>query len=189
MEVPDIYAGDVVTTSYGTGPFEVAQVTGPRLWEDNHTSIIIWPYPVVSLLISYLDGKGEVIKGKYGTISNVHKEPDGRYLTDVQRWGALEADEVKVLRRGEGRLIQLGLFAKGPDPEAEPYPFAEGVEYGADGTAWKCIGCGADFNGEREQHRPPWHEGCEKGYAVGIPIIVMAKGPKGPVGAYVRSLG
>jgi len=168
-EALDIAVGDVVTTSYGSGPYRVTHIWGPKTWYSDHHEMVIWPYPIISLVLTYDDDHRQ---NPAAFINNVHREQD-RWFTDcVTHLG--ERDEVFVQKPDTPTPpMQISLFTQVEPP---PYQFQPGVDYNAgDGHVWHCNQCGTDFNADRRNRwDTPTH--CE---TWAVPIIVMGNGQPG----------
>ena len=163
-EALGIATGDIVTTSYNSGPYRVESIWGPKLWHSNWQEIIIWPYPIVCLGLRYTDPDKRNAKAG---INNIHREGDQYFNAN--------GDEIFVRKpRTPPPPTQISLFSN-QDPK--PYPFQSHVDYYAsDGKVWHCSKCGEDFNADRPSRwRPPDH--CGGGSV--IPIIVMGNGQTG----------
>jgi len=174
-EALGITTGDVITTSYKSGPYVVKQITGPYQSQETFAYLTIWPYPVISLTLSYADPS--LTSTAY--INHVHREPDGRYLTDTH-------DEIFVHKPAQPLPAQLPLLTPAILPE---YPFQSGVDYRAgDSRVWHCQDCDRDFNAEKQdRHCGPPCPYCTTRYpTIAIPIIVMGNGQSG--NDYIRSL-
>lgn len=131
-----ISTGDIVTTSYGTGPYEVWDIQGPYLYS-NWQGLFIYRHPKMSLVMT-TPGTIPPEGAQYPRINDV-VYIGGRWLSLGGR------DELFVEHRSQAG--QINLF--GPEePTAEPYRFQEGVDYEAKDRTWHCWGCGRDFNAE-----------------------------------------
>ena len=130
-----IKTGDIIRTSYHTGPYEVVAVTPPKVVELFISDLFIFPWPVVSLTLR--DAKNASDRGNYG-ISDIHREGD-RYFSG--------GDEIFVEDPHNGGFHQIGLFGV-EETSYATYAYQEGVNYEAlDGELWKCGQCGKDYNG------------------------------------------
>ena len=140
-----IQTGDIVRTSYGSGPFRVFSIYGPRYWDRGVGDIVIRTWPVISLGLSRPD----------------HPKKDGEYIINYirqegDRWFTDSNDEVFV-EKAPGQF-QISMF--GTCPVAEPYLFDPAVDYTVK-DVWKCDRCG-DFNAPRPEGHPYWHPDCPK---------------------------
>ncbi|HUV95790.1 MAG TPA: hypothetical protein VMX14_13325 [Anaerolineae bacterium] len=174
-ETLGITTGDVITTSYKSGPYSVKQITGPYTFHATFSDLTIWPYPVIPLALSYVDPS--LTSTAY--IHNIHREPDGRYLTDTH-------DEIFVHKTTQPLAAQLPLLTPATQPE---YPYQPGVNYAAgDSHVWHCRDCGKDFNAEKQnRHCGPPCPYCTRRFpTIAIPIIVMGNGQ--PRSSYVRAI-
>lgn len=131
-----ISTGDIVRTSYRTGPYEVWSIWGPKLWYDG-SCVVIMRYPVMSLTLV-----------KPGMTSP--KDHDFYFINNITRIGDrwfMARDELFVEHRAP--VGQLDLF--GPvESTPEPYPFQAGVDYAVKpGELWQCQGCRRDFHGPK----------------------------------------
>lgn len=161
-EALGIATGDVVQLR-GSGPYYVWAISGPRYTERGVSYFVVWPFPVISLVLVYsIDGFPLELPNDYH-FAYVHDV----YLRSDERWFS-GADEVFVTRlRGEVGQ-QMNLFAAIQELPA-PYEFQPGVEYhGGDGTVWKCERCGADFNATKTEPCNPKHCG-----RVSLLLLVM----------------
>lgn len=167
-EALGIKVGDIVTTSYRTGPYEVWSIFGPRFY-DRQLNIIIYPWPVISLCLvataeHHLFVKKPHLDRHFFGVNEIHLEGD-RYLTTM-------GDEIFVRPPRLGYPdLPIDMF-KSHAAVPEPYPFREGVDYHA-GTrqTWHCVYCGLDFNTKERIRGAPFCVGCGK---IASTRIVMA---------------
>lgn len=133
-----VSTGDIVTTSYNTGPYEVWDIQGPRLYSGGrYGPLFIWRRPHMSLVFT-TPGTSPPEGAEYPRINDV-VHINGRWFSLGGR------DELFVEHRSAAG--QISLF--GPEePTAEPYRFQEGVDYDAEGRTWHCWACGRDFNAD-----------------------------------------
>lgn len=150
-----ISVGDLVRTSYGTGPYEVRRVNGPYFYNESLPSVLVvrtWPV----IFIGFSDNAG------IGSIRN-----------EGTRWFTDSNDEVFVTTRNpKQKPAQLPMFWQAGHG---PYPFKPGVDYTH--NVWRCKHCG-DFNAEPndERLRLRWHcPICGKSYAVVYKIILITQ--------------
>jgi len=166
-EVLGIRTGDIITTSYGTGPYIVKRISGPSYIHQNISALVIWPYLVISLVLAYTDPAHPAYTAS-AYINNIHQEPDGRYLTDG-------GDEITVQRPASVIPGQMSLFAALIPPQ---YKFQPGVDYHVGDTrVWHCPYCGHDFNAEKQGICGPACPHCSDRFQkIAIPIIMMENG-------------
>jgi hypothetical protein len=152
-----IQTGDLVTTSYATGPYEVWGITVPRYTQLWVGRFVIRDYPVISLT---LIAPGVPPRGDNGLywINDVRQEGE-RYLTDAN-------DEVFV-RRGSPIALPIDFLRSYPATPG-PYPFDPTVDFGArPRRIWRCTECRRDFNAVVEsRHGPAYCPGCQKSWCV-----------------------
>lgn len=154
-----IQTGDIVTTSWGSGPYMVVHVRGPRYVDRFPGTLIIRAWPVISLtVIRTLEDLANGA-GKY-YIGGIRRE-EARWLTDAN-------DEIFVLRPDRMPFrTQMAIHSTPPAPPQ--YSFQDGVDYALPGrSTWKCEECGRDFNEIIPEHAPAWHCGMPA-----IRLIVM----------------
>jgi hypothetical protein len=139
-----ICTGDIVRTSYGTGPYEVWDVHGPHQFVHGPSEICIWPYPVVSLSLLPVQRypNERITVANMAGINEIRREGD--------RWFTRNSEV--LVTPGTG-LFQPSLFGTGDEAEAEPYRFQEGVNY-REGRVWHCERCGRDFD-DTQLPEPP----------------------------------
>lgn len=149
-EALGIRVGDIVTTSYGTGPYVVWSIWGPKLWHAGHPAWTIWPWPVISLMCVYAEGHHSFGRLGFSYLNEIHQEAD--------RWITAGGNEVFVAPPVGGYPdLPTDMFLSFP-PAPEPYPFQDRVDYAA--WAWHCR-CGLDFNEVRDGHSPPLCPDCQ----------------------------
>lgn len=123
-----ISIGDIVTTSYGTGPYVVQELCGPYYTAPGLMGLVIRTWPVIDLGF-----------GDYSGVNDVRQEGD-RWFTDSN-------DEIYVQHRDpEG---QLWLFDP-PSVGELPYVFDPQVDYRRFGEVWRCERCKIDYNAPDE---------------------------------------
>ena len=167
-EALGIAVGDIITTSYGSGPYRVTHIWGPKTWYAIYNEMTIWPYPIISLILSHVDFNQRTT----AYINNVHREGD-RWFTDCVSYLG-ERSEVFVQKPDTPTPpMQISLFTQVEPP---PYQLQPDVDYNAgDGHVWHCNQCGTDFNADRPSRwDKPNH--CE---TWAVPIVVMGNGQKG----------
>jgi len=176
-KVLGIRVGDIVTTSYNTGPYEVWSIHGPHLWE-KHSYYIIYPWPVISLALAYTESHHLFGKKGFSYINDIHREGDCRWLTTT-------GDEVIVTPPPNGYPdLPVDMFRSFPPP-AEPYPFQDGVDYSAGHRrVWHCHRCGLDFNWQpTSRHGPP---NCPRCNRIAYTRVILAVEGEN---TYVKTLG
>lgn len=194
-EALGIKVGDIVSTSYGTGPYRVISIHGPVWWEDNIFYLVVWPYPVISLVVV---GPDESEKANHHCFLNeIHQEGE--------RWFNDSGDEIFLLEKDkfpkapEPKPEQMDMFsllkpavenAPKAMPLNEPYKFQEGVDYSDPKHVFHCPICRVDYNGDY------WNNGhtcprCPSGKHLGTMIIIMPEIEPGEkaIGLYGRWMG
>lgn len=151
-----ISVGDLVRTSYGTGPSEVERINGPVFYDEALPSVlIVRTWPVVYVGFSGSAGIGSIRQ-------------------DGTRWFTDDNAEIFVAKSNASRKpSQFQMFASSGQTRHEPYPFKQGVDY--EHNVWRCRHCG-DFNAapNDERLRLRWHcPLCGKSYAVDYKILLM----------------
>ncbi len=137
-----IETGDLVRTSYGTGPYEVVQVSKPTFTMKMVGDLVVFPWPVISLvcIMPGVPPRGD--NGHYW-LNEIHRE-GARYVSGGSYWN--HPDEIFVEKKCS-TYVAMDLFSsieEGPIP----YPFQSGVDYTVlDGELWKCPRCNLDYNG------------------------------------------
>lgn len=175
-EALGIATGDIVSTSCGAGPYEVWSIWGPRYWIKNISSVVIWPWPIISLALFWV-GYPPTRKGHhFSYLNNIHREGDC-WFDDMGK-------EIFVGKPDKPNYIQAGLFVVQCLPE--PYQFQPEVDYFAgDHYIFHCPGCGKDFNGIKDGYCI--HHDCGTS-RVALSIIMMGNHDGNRRSAYVRSL-
>jgi hypothetical protein len=172
-----IAPGDIITTSYGTGPYEVWDISSPRYWHKHIGALVIWPWPVISLILFHADNPPETRSYHFAYINDIHCD-NGRWFTD-------NGDEIFVEKPQQPRAIQMSLPLTSQNT-AVPYDFQPGVDYRAgDGRVFHCPQCSCDFNAVKTGHQPVFHD-CGTRY-VSLPIITMGNAADRR-SEYVRSI-
>lgn len=138
-----IQTGDLVKTSYGTGPFEVWDISEPYNRIDRlDNTLAVFAYPMISLVLVY---PGDI--GHAGHINNVRQIPDG--------WATPDGDRIFVERPATSPSLPLDLFRSHP-PMPTPYQTRVGVDYEAGHRkVWHCDTCGLDFNAAAAERYAP----------------------------------
>lgn len=133
-----IQTGDIVRTSYKTGPYEVWWITDPYFsGVEAVGTIIIRTWPVISLtLVEHGKGPGPGGSG-YSWINDIRQEGD-RWFTDSN-------DEIFVEKRSVS--LPVDMFRSYPQIP-DPYTFNPDVDYQLAGEIFNCEQCG-DFNAKR----------------------------------------
>jgi hypothetical protein len=170
-----ITVGDIVTTSYKTGPYRVTQIIGPCYWSGGEwTPLLIFDTPHISLVLE------DLRDGMYRTDS---------YISDIRvvgnRWFTSMNDEIfvePVLPAPEFAGTLFALFDElvdvNPLPIPAPYKLQEGVDYEVClRQVWHCGTCGRDFNGNpvNQYAGASCVFGCRGALAV---EVYMIKSPK-----------
>jgi hypothetical protein len=141
-EALGITIGDRVKTSYGTGPYRVESIWGPFWWTLSY-HLTVWPYPVISLGLSYVGVSGKHHEGL--GINNIHQ--------DGCRWFTDQGDEVFVEKDRKSVFRQLDIFSVLPsassDQRTAPYKFDPSVDYSDQNHVFHCWECHRDFNGDK----------------------------------------
>lgn len=118
--------GDVVRTSYGSGPYTITELTRPAYTWFTYGGFVVRTWPVFSLFVSRTPTDQGYI------INDIRRLDDGRYFTDSN-------DEVTVIEQAGGRtLAQMSLFAA-DDQIRRPWPddfMIDGVVFP---WAWACL--------------------------------------------------
>ena len=161
-EALGIQVGDIITTSYDTGPYEVWHIWGPKYWHKG-LDWIIWPWPVISLLCVYAPGHHFFGRRGFSYLNEIHQEND--------RWFMPYGEIFIASPVGGYPDLPMDMFLNYA-PSAEPYPFQDGVDYIA--WAWHCRGCGLDFNEVRDDHSPPLCPNCQ--YIASTRLIMVEAG-------------
>ena len=166
-----IQTGDIVSTSYGTGPYEVWSIRGPQYVERRGVGVwIIRTWPVVSLgLVKPGEQPAWHTSCPFFIINTVRQEGD-RWFTDA-------GDEVFVTPSRVRFPLPVDMFRSFP-PLPEPYLFQPGVDYQAgDGLVWRCERCGTDFNAPGESKwGPAWCPRCNRPAGTQLVIMTMDDG-------------
>lgn len=123
-----IHIGDIITTSYGTGPYVVTSIHGPHYVQRTIWGLCVTVHPEISVGLRCLktDKDGFII-------NNIRRLPAGRWMS---RGDTIYVESVGVKSDHQGQLFDALTPA--------PYEFQAGVDYQQ--TAWKCGNCGCDFN-------------------------------------------
>lgn len=170
IEALGISLGDVLITSYGSGPFEVKSIRQPRRFEITSSHIIIRDHEVTSFVLRDLDGKSTT--DSY--INNVRRTGE--------RWATDQNDEIFVEKKHRRNIVQLGLFDERRRPAAEEYEFQPGCDYRAGaGRVWHCPRCRKDFDTAEKHKLPYWCPACKdvKFMPVCVPIFYVEAPPVG----------
>lgn len=138
-----IQTGDVLTTSYKSGPYLVHQITGPFTHFEEVGAVVILDHPEISLSLTSPNAQRHGISG---WINNIRQVGD--------RWFTAMNDEVLITRpeRAPVQPVTLLDLIDPPDqieelPAQAPYRLNPAVDYTAGPRrVWHCGACGADFN-------------------------------------------
>jgi hypothetical protein len=122
LTVAGLAVGDVVRTSYGSGPYAIRRVSQPSYADFFYSGFVVRTWPVVS------------ISGAWGLINDIRRLADGRYFTDAN-------DEVVVIGREADTVVtQIGLFDVAPDDvPIRPWPEDFMVNGTVHPQAWVCF--------------------------------------------------
>jgi len=176
----DLHVGDIVFTSYKTGPYEIMHVSRPSYFYQLNI-LLIRTYPVVSLTVRELKASS----GK-GWLNNI-RQMEGRFLTDGD-------DEIFIQRRSAQPREQGMLF---DDVDSgQPYRFQPGVDYStayharcaapelhisfSDWQVFHCRLCQRDFNGHRTAHVARCPD-CQKWNGIGYPVVIFTPNNEAPI--------
>jgi len=129
-----IIVGDIVSTSYGAGPYVVRSITRPHYTERFPGVLIVRTWLVISLIGLLRDRPAD----KQGYILNSIRREGDRWFTDMN-------DEIFVTKgkSNKTRIFQLSMFEL-PGEAEMPYLFIDGVDYSQD--VYRCREHG-DYNG------------------------------------------
>jgi len=138
-----IYTGDLITTSYNTGPYIIHHVHGPITSFTGVGYLVILDHPEISLTLSTPNAKR---KGTGGYINNIRQVND--------RWYTAQNNEIFITRPYQAPAAPTTLFdlMKPPHevdflPTPPPYQFNPCVDYDAGPRrTWHCDDCHVDFN-------------------------------------------
>lgn len=152
-----IATGDIVSTSYGTGPYEVWSVSPPKAEESFAGSIVRFPWQVVSLV---LIKPGVPPKGDIGLywINDIRRRDDGRYFSN--------GNEIYVTKTRQDKPMQMGLFSSSNSDKPVPHDYRQpGVNYDClDLELWHCPKCQKDFNALTRPSAPTMVPGDPRGW-------------------------
>lgn len=181
QEALGIHTGDIVRTSYGSGPYEVWSMTPPSYVHglEHGPEVVIHLWPTISLVLVKPHGKSnhhQVVAPCY-YINNVRQvlQPYGS-----SRWFTDQNDEVLVEPSDAPPALPIDMFASYP-PIPEPPVFQAGVEYsvsaGVDGEIclWHCRTCALDFNGPPVAPRAHVAHCPQCGHWGSWPVYVMQR--------------
>jgi hypothetical protein len=148
-----ISVGDIISTSYGSGPYRVVEISQPVKFSIRALHIVIRDHEVTHLKLADLDGESKTPS----YIGSIRRVGSDRWATDMN-------DEIFVEKKGEVSGAQLDLFSV-LTPEAAPdYDFQAGCDYRAGaGKVWRCDGCGKDFNTAESSKRSASCPDCASG--------------------------
>lgn len=165
IEALGISLGDILTTSYKTGPFEVTAISAPHKFIITSFYIIIRDHQVTSFTLREADKK--CLTNSY--INNVRRTGD--------RWATDQNDEIFVEKKYRQNIVQIGLFDEPEHPLVKDYPFQPGCDYRAGaGKVWHCPKCRKDFNSPVKKKLPYWCPACRqdgKFLPVSLPVFFI----------------
>lgn len=134
--------GDIVTTSYNTGPYEVIDLTAPRYVSSDFGSLFIHRFPIFSIICGDPPGGHRQYPTPLGNPAGYLNGicfVDGRFLC----WDGKDEVFVKKSKPLYDQVIDM--FASYPMPVDKPYVWQAGVDYSA--QVFNCQHCGGiDFN-------------------------------------------
>jgi hypothetical protein len=138
-----IQTGDIITTSYNTGPYIIHHIRGPFTYFTGVGHLVILDHPEISLTLSTPNAKR---KGTGGFINNIRQVNN--------RWYTAQNDELFITRRQVVPLAPTTFFDifDPPDqveilPTPPLYQLNPSVDYDAGPRrTWHCDNCNVDFN-------------------------------------------
>ena len=138
-----IQTGDIVTTSYNTGPYFIYCIRGPITSFNGMGYLVILDHPEISLTLSTPNAKR---KGTGGFINNI-RQVDAR-------WYTAQNNEIFITKPHHATLGPTTLFdvLDPPDqvdilPTPPLYQLNPSVDYDAGPRrTWHCEDCNVDFN-------------------------------------------
>jgi len=138
-----IHTGDIIATSYNTGPYIVHQIHGPFTYFTGVGHIAILDHPEVSLTLSTPNAKR---KGDASFINNIRQVN--------HRWYTAQNSELFITRQQLPSLQPTTLFDLFDPlrpvevlPTPPPYQLNPSVDYDAGPRrTWHCDDCNVDFN-------------------------------------------
>lgn len=137
-EALGIRVGDIVTTSYDTGPYEVWYIFGPSYVSKGVGDIVVRLWPVMSLTLVEPGEQPRWLSCSPFSYINEVRQEDGHWFT--------RSDEVFMQRPERYPDLPVDMFRSHPAPP-QPYQFQSDVDYYAgDRRVWQCRKCEADFN-------------------------------------------
>lgn len=149
-----IETGDLVTTSNGTGPYDVWSISYSPFVQKYPDGLVVRDQPAICL--TCISGLKDGPPGARFYLNHIRLH-EGRYLMD-------NGDEVFIRQRAKerpGLEFQIDMFSSNVQP-GSPYSFQPGVNYDAgDGHVWQCAACGRDFNAERRDIQRPRCPHCD----------------------------
>lgn len=138
-----IQTGDILNTSYNSGPYLVKSIHGPFTHFEEVSGIVILDHPEISLTLATPNAQRT---GASGWISNVRQVGD--------RWFSAMNDEILITRPEREPVLPVTLFDLIDSPDAveelpmqEPYQLNPEVDYKAGSRrVFHCGSCNTDFN-------------------------------------------
>lgn len=143
-----IQTGDLVKTSYGTGPFEVWDISEPYNRGERLEGVLsVFAYPMVGLTL-ITPGHKARSDCDFSYINNVRQLPEG--------WVTPSGERIFIERPASPPALPLDIF-RSYLPMPAPYQARAGVDYEAGHRrVWHCEVCGLDFNVEQvDRYNPP----------------------------------
>lgn len=129
-----IETGDILRTSYNTGPYKVLSIRGPYNTEQVGSELYILRDTCISVRLQHT-----VSKGIDYWINGICKR-DERWLSGK--------DEIFVEKPPKRANLPIDMFLSYPQ-EPEPYCCQPDVDYS--NTVWKCEKCRRDYNWQPPQ--------------------------------------
>lgn len=126
-----IEVGDLLTTSYGTGPEYVKDIHGPYVTSEIGTHLVLLPSPQISVSLQKLD----MSKHDWRGINGIRQ--------DGNRWLTFNCSEVFIEKPAVRVAMQIDMFQSYPSTPPL-YQRDKDVDYSI--YAWKCCKCDRDFN-------------------------------------------
>ena len=128
-----IEIGDIVMTSYDTGPYEIDSISDPYVYERYGSELYIFSAPCVGVSCFPIDA--------------VRIESNRCYINDIrqvgERWFTRRGDEVYVQKPAARPSMPVDMFYSYP-PVPPLRTFDPTVDYTQ--HAWTCEKCERDFN-------------------------------------------
>jgi hypothetical protein len=138
-----IQTGDIITTSYNTGPYIIHHIHGPITYFTGVGHVVILDHPEISLTLSTPNAKR---KGHGGFINNIRQVD--------QRWYSAQNDELFITRPqlAPAQPANSSTYSIPPNhvellPTPPLYQLNPSVDYEAGPRrTWHCEHCNVDFN-------------------------------------------